>query len=158
MICYLALGSNLKRPERQIRTAIQAVARLPKTRLLKKAGFYKSLAWGRKVQPSFCNTVVQVKTQLSPFVLLQKCQQIEKRFGRIRRIRWGSRTLDIDILIFGSIDSQHPELQIPHPRLLERDFMFLPLLEIAPDLCLPNGSKVSDSIAKYPIRTCFTSK
>ncbi|KTD48005.1 2-amino-4-hydroxy-6- hydroxymethyldihydropteridine pyrophosphokinase [Legionella quinlivanii] len=156
MICYLALGSNLKSPERQIRTAIQAIASLPKTQVLKTASLYESIAWGRKIQPCFFNTVIKVKTRLRALDLLKQCQQIEKTHGRIRRIRWGSRTLDIDILIFGKHFSCHPRLQIPHPRLLERDFMFLPLLEISPKIRLPDGSKVSDSIAKNPTQTCFT--
>ncbi|WED44372.1 2-amino-4-hydroxy-6-hydroxymethyldihydropteridine diphosphokinase [Legionella cardiaca] len=131
-LCYLALGSNLKSPERQLRIALEALRQLPNTHLLKTATLYRSKAWGRKVQPSFFNTVVLLQTLLTPKQLLSNCQKIEKEQGRVRHIRWGSRTLDIDILLYGSLTLKSESLTLPHPRIHLRDFVFVPLLEIAP--------------------------
>lgn len=130
-IAYLALGSNLGSPVKQIRLAIKALRHLPATQVLKVASFYYSPAWGRKAQPSFCNTVVQINTCLAPLKLLTQCQAIEKRQGRYRRYRYGARTLDIDILLYGHLTINSPRLTIPHPRMLERDFVRIPLLEIS---------------------------
>lgn len=146
IVCYLALGSNLKSPQRQLRRAIDAIRRLPSTEITHIARFYPSKAWGRKVQPSFYNTAVAIRTSLTPEMLLTKCQQIETRQGRCRRIKWGARTLDIDILLYGTRQIKKPKLTIPHPYLLERDFVLIPLLEIAPDLAMPNGYKISQVI------------
>jgi len=130
-LCYLALGSNLNSPERQLRQAIEALRSLPLSNLSKVASFYRSKAWGRKLQPPFCNTVVAIHTRLSPQQLLYFCQKIECKQGRVRKVRWGARTLDIDILTYGSQKIKTLDLVIPHPRMHERDFVQIPLLEIA---------------------------
>lgn len=130
-LCYLALGSNLKSPERQLRQAIAAIRVFPRTYLIKQASFYYSQAWGRKAQPNFVNTVVCINTALSPLDLLFYCQQLEKKQERVRQVRWGSRTLDIDILLYGTLKLHSKALILPHPRLHLRDFVFVPLLEIA---------------------------
>ncbi|WP_028389503.1 2-amino-4-hydroxy-6-hydroxymethyldihydropteridine diphosphokinase [Legionella fairfieldensis] len=134
ILCYLGLGSNLKGPERQLRQAIAALRRLPRSRLVKVAGFHKSKAWGRKAQPDYCNTVVALYTSLAPCQLLDYCQQIEHRQGRIRKLKWGARTIDIDILLFGNQNINLIDLKVPHPRLNQRNFVLIPLLEIAPNL------------------------
>ena len=131
--CYLGLGSNLDSPERQLRRAIAALGKLPYSHITQVASFYHSKAWGRKAQPDYCNTVLALKTRLSPEQLLYYCQKIESQQGRIRKVRWGARTLDIDILFYDSQKINSPTLQIPHPRLHERDFVLLPLREIAPN-------------------------
>ncbi|KTD17184.1 2-amino-4-hydroxy-6-hydroxymethyldihydropteridine diphosphokinase [Legionella jordanis] len=133
-LCYLALGSNLKTPERQIRLALKALRALPYTYVLAVAKFHRNKAWGRKAQPDFINTVVKIKTRLTPFMLLQKCHEIEKAQGRVRHEKWGSRTIDIDILIYGSLKMRTKQLIIPHPRMFSRDFVMIPLSELAPDL------------------------
>ncbi|KTD23100.1 2-amino-4-hydroxy-6-hydroxymethyldihydropteridinepyrophosphokinase [Legionella lansingensis] len=131
-LCYLGLGSNLNSPERQLRQAIQALRQLPSTYLLKVARFYRNKAWGRKGQPRFYNTVALIQTCLTPQQLLLTCQKIERKQGRIRHVKWGSRTLDIDILLYGSLIIESEKLIIPHPRMHLRDFVILPLLEICP--------------------------
>ncbi len=133
-LCYLGLGSNLSSPERQLRQAIKNLRLLPATHLLRIAPFYHSKAWGRKSMPDYRNTVIAVKTRLSPQSLLAHCHKIERKQGRTRKIRWGSRTVDIDILLFGQQKINTARLQIPHPRLQERDFVLVPLLKIAPEL------------------------
>lgn len=129
-LAYLALGSNLRSPARQLRLAIKALRHLPRTHLLRVADFYYNEAWGRKVQPRFCNTVVAIETSLSPQHLLTLCQGIEQAQGRYRRYQWGARTLDIDILLYGHIRMITPQLTLPHPRMNERDFVRIPLAQI----------------------------
>ncbi|MDP1603796.1 MAG: 2-amino-4-hydroxy-6-hydroxymethyldihydropteridine diphosphokinase [Legionella sp.] len=143
VLCYLALGSNLGLPARQLRCAIQKLRKLPGIHVVKVASFYTSSAWGRKVQPAFCNTVVAIQTNLPPHTLLARCLYLEKSQGRLRSVKWGARTLDIDILLYDQKIINHPNLSIPHPRLLERDFVLTPLLEIAPEACLPDGQSIA---------------
>ncbi|MFA5959122.1 MAG: 2-amino-4-hydroxy-6-hydroxymethyldihydropteridine diphosphokinase [Tatlockia sp.] len=132
-LCYLGLGSNLNNPERQVRNAIAKLRSLPCSSLLKSAPFYRSKAWGRKNLPDYCNTVVALQTRLSPEVLLFFCQKIEQSQGRIRKVRYGARTIDIDILFFGSLKRNSPKLTLPHPRIQERDFVLVPLSQICSD-------------------------
>ena len=143
-LAYLALGSNLRTPRRQLHRAIQQLRKLPKTHVIKVAEFYNSKAWGRKIQPNFCNTVVAIHTSLPPAALLSECQQIERSQGRIRKIKWGARTIDIDVILYGLKTVHTSRLAIPHPQLLHRDFVLTPLLEIAPDCRMPNGQRIAD--------------
>ena len=135
-LCYLGLGSNLNSPERQLRRAILALSKLPYSQIVKVASFFRNPAWGRKAQPQFCNTVVAVQTRLTPQQLLRYCQKIEYQQGRIRKIKWGARTLDIDILFYGLKKIKTSTLEIPHPRIEERDFVVLPLQELMNFLCI----------------------
>lgn len=128
--CLLSLGSNLKNPQRQLTLAIQRIKRLPHTHLLKTAPYYRNPAWGKKNLPDYYNTVLLLQTRLTPFCLLRLCQTIEQKQQRIRRVRYAARTLDIDILQFGSLSLCHPALQLPHPRMYERDFVLIPLNSI----------------------------
>lgn len=128
----LSLGSNLESPERQLRMAIKRLGKLPQSFLYAVAPFYKNKAVGRKSQPDYCNTVVLLNTRLTPMELLRQCQRIENQQGRVRTTRWGSRTLDIDILYYGDLTIKSPELEIPHPRIQERDFVLIPLSATKP--------------------------
>jgi 2-amino-4-hydroxy-6-hydroxymethyldihydropteridine diphosphokinase len=128
--CYLALGSNLNSPLRQIRLAIQQLYNLPHTHVKNIATCYKNKAIGRKSQPDFYNTVVEISTTLSPEKLLAECQAIEHKQGRVRRVKWGARTIDIDILLYGDRLIKTPHLIIPHPQLMHRDFVLKPLRQI----------------------------
>jgi 2-amino-4-hydroxy-6-hydroxymethyldihydropteridine diphosphokinase len=130
-LCYLGLGSNLNSPERQLRKALEALRLLPQSNIIKVARIYHSKAWGRKAQPHFANTVVALNTILTPQRLLYLCQQIELKQGRIRKVRYGSRIIDIDILFYGEQTICSRTLIIPHPRIKERDFVIIPLLEVA---------------------------
>jgi 2-amino-4-hydroxy-6-hydroxymethyldihydropteridine diphosphokinase len=146
-LCYLGLGSNLDSPERQLRQACHALRQIPGSRICKIASFYLSKPWGRKAQPAYYNTVVSLETSLNPHQLLYFCRKIEDQQGRIRKIRWGSRTLDIDILLYGSQTVNRLKLKIPHPRLHERDFVFIPLLEIADKPIMINGKSLQELVA-----------
>ena len=139
IIAYLALGSNLKTPERQLHQAIHALRKIPKTRVQDTASFFHNKAYGRKSLANYCNTVLKIATSLTPSELLYQCQQIESQQGRVRRRKWDARTLDIDIIFFAKRIIKTPNLTIPHPRILERDFVYKPLLKINPEIRWPNG-------------------
>lgn len=129
-ICYLGLGSNQKSPERQLRQAIRALKSLHAISITKTSSFYWTKAWGLQKQQNFCNAVVEIVTVLSPQQLLSACQKIEIQQGRVRKKRWGPRVIDIDILIYGERTIHTKNLIIPHPRMMERDFVLVPLREI----------------------------
>ena len=126
-VVYLALGSNLQSPQRQLRLAMTALRCLPKTHVLAIAPLYYNPAHGRRAQPNFYNTVVKIVTTLTPYTLLEHCLQIEKNQGRARRIKWQARTIDIDIILYASRRIKTHNLQIPHIHLHERDFVAIPL-------------------------------
>lgn len=136
-ICYLGLGSNQKFPERQIRQAIQSIKTIHSTYVTKFSTLYRSKAWGLSVQQDFLNLVLEINTSLSPELLLEKCRAIELKHRRIRRKKWGPRTLDIDILLYGDKIIKTSNLTIPHPHMLSRDFVMIPLLEINPKIIIP---------------------
>lgn len=133
-ICYLGVGSNLKSPERQLRQAFEHIRKMPKTVILRISPLYFNDALGRRGQPPYCNCVIKISTSLPPLQLLKQCQLIEKKHHRVRKVRWGARTLDIDILRFGNLTLAHRHLIIPHPRMHERDFVMIPLSQISFDI------------------------
>jgi 2-amino-4-hydroxy-6-hydroxymethyldihydropteridine diphosphokinase len=137
-VCYIALGSNQKFPERQIRQAIEAIKKLPSTSVLSVSKIYKTKAWGIQVQQDFYNAVVELATLLTPSLLLSLCQKIETNQGRIRKKHWGPRTLDVDIILYGNRTIKTNILTIPHPYMMFRDFVLTPLLEINPRIHLPS--------------------
>jgi len=126
-ICYLSLGSNQKFPERQIRNALKSIRKIPCTYITKASPLDWNKAWGVQTQQDFCNILVEINTRLDPFFLLKNCQKIEHKQGRVRRKHWGPRTLDIDIVLYSSRTINKPQLKIPHPYFLERDFVIHPL-------------------------------
>lgn len=128
--CYLSLGSNLRSPERQLRQAFQHLRAIPRTNLTKISPLYFNPAVGRRGQPSYCNCAIEITTTLSPLDLLGYCLSIEKKQHRTRKVRWGARTLDIDILLYGKRVIHHKHLTIPHPRMFEREFVLIPLSSI----------------------------
>lgn len=130
--CYLGLGSNLRSPKRQLNLAIRSLKRLPKTTVTQIAEFEHTIPLSHGYQPMYCNTVVEIKTTLSPEQLLQACLKIEENQKRFRKKRWASRTLDIDLLIYGTQKIRSKRLTIPHPRILERAFVYQPLMTLNP--------------------------
>ena len=127
---YLSLGSNLKSPERQLRQAFEHIRMIPRTTVLKISPLYFSQAIGRRGSPPYCNCAIQIATSLPPLSLLSHCLAIEKKQQRIRKIRWGPRTLDIDILLYGDHMIHHKDLIVPHPRMFEREFVLIPLSSV----------------------------
>lgn len=144
---WIGIGSNLAGPAAQLRRAIQALQALPGTRLLASSPTYRSLAVGPGQQPDYLNAVAAIETTLPALELLHALQGIEAAQGRERLERWGPRTLDLDILLYGECIIEEPELTVPHPRMLERNFVLQPLLDIAPGLVLPDGSRLQDRAA-----------
>lgn len=136
---YLSLGSNIGDRRYYLTSALSELDSLPETKVKTVSSFYKTKAWGNINQDDFQNLAVLIITELKPEVLLEKCQAIEKKLGRVRHEHWGPRTIDIDILLFGEERIDLPNLKIPHPYLLERAFVLIPLLEISPDLVFLNG-------------------
>ena len=136
-IAFLGLGSNLDSPLDQLFNAVKAIETIPSTSLIQTSSFYKNRPVGPQDQPDFLNAVVSIDTGLTPDKLLDHLQNIELQQGRTRNIRWGARTLDLDILLFGSEIIKSARLVIPHPEMHKRAFVLQPLYEIAPDLVIP---------------------
>ncbi|MAZ66866.1 MAG: 2-amino-4-hydroxy-6-hydroxymethyldihydropteridine diphosphokinase [Kangiellaceae bacterium] len=148
MISYIGLGSNLAHPVSQLEQALQLVAQLPQTTLLETSSFYRNKPMGPQDQPDYVNAVCSVDTLLDPLSLLGQLQAIELQCGRERKEeRWGPRTLDLDILLFADQVIQHPDLVVPHYGMRERNFVILPLLEIAPNLSIRFSNDTHVSIA-----------
>ncbi|CNC09307.1 2-amino-4-hydroxy-6-hydroxymethyldihydropteridinepyrophosphokinase [Yersinia intermedia] len=141
---YIALGSNQAMPLQQVKTALEALDHLPRTRLVACSPFYRSKPLGPQDQPDFLNAVVALDTSLPPEQLLDHTQAIERNQGRVRKEqRWGPRTLDLDIMLYGSQVITTDRLIVPHYGLKEREFMLYPLSDIAPDLIFPDGEALS---------------
>jgi 2-amino-4-hydroxy-6-hydroxymethyldihydropteridine diphosphokinase len=140
---YVGLGANLGDAAASIEAAIAALAALPGTRLAGRSSLYSS-APVDAAGPDFCNAVAALETDLAPHDLLTALQALETAHGRARPYRNAPRTLDLDILLFGDIVDADPRLTLPHPRMAERAFVLVPLAEIAPGLCLPDGRSVAD--------------
>lgn len=139
-LTYLILGSNLGNREESLRNArVRLEARAGE--LLRCSSVYETASWGKHDQPDFLNQVLEIKTSLSPSDLLATVLSIEKELGRYRAEKWGSRTIDIDILFYDDRIIDEPGLIIPHPFLHDRHFCLLPLSEIAPDLVHPRKGK-----------------
>ena len=151
MEVYIGLGSNLMKPEKQMQAAFAGLSVLPDSTLIKCSSLYQSQPMGPQDQPDYVNAVALIQTKLSPETLLQQTQLIENQQGRVRKAnRWGPRTLDLDILLFGmqQIDNEH--LTIPHCGMKQREFVLYPLFEIAPDLILPCGEKLASLVMACP--------
>lgn len=145
---YVGLGSNLDDPPAQLRRALAALARLPDTRLVAQSSFYQNPPMGPPGQPDFVNAVAALLTTLPALELLRELQAIETAHGRRRDgLRWGPRTLDLDLLIYGRAKSQDGTLTLPHPGIAERAFVLWPLCEVAPGLRLPGGALIASLAA-----------
>lgn len=131
-IVYLGLGSNIGNKEYYLKSALDQIARLPKTHLKLISPFYITEAWGKTDQDDFLNLVCQIQTELNALELLEYCQKIEVDLDRVRHEKWGPRTIDIDILLFGNELISKPTLKVPHPFMTERAFVLVPLSDIAP--------------------------
>ncbi|MBL8503822.1 MAG: 2-amino-4-hydroxy-6-hydroxymethyldihydropteridine diphosphokinase [Rhodocyclaceae bacterium] len=134
---YVALGSNLGDPLATVRSAFDALRGLPETVLVAASSLYRSAPVGLKNQPDFINAVAALDTQLAAETLLMELFAIEARFGRRRDYHHAPRTLDLDLLLHGDETRRTASLTLPHPRLHERAFVLLPLLELAPEIAIP---------------------
>ncbi|MFZ3202509.1 MAG: 2-amino-4-hydroxy-6-hydroxymethyldihydropteridine diphosphokinase [Pseudomonas sp.] len=148
---YLGLGSNLAEPLAQLHGALTALGALPQSQLVGRSSFYASDPLGPADQPRYVNAVAALDSELTPLQLLDALQAIELNQGRARKAeRWGPRTLDLDILLFGDLILDEPRLCVPHYHMHARAFVLYPLAELAPDLRLPDGRALTDLLAACP--------
>jgi 2-amino-4-hydroxy-6-hydroxymethyldihydropteridine diphosphokinase len=148
---YIGLGSNLATPLAQLRSALASLAALPHSNLIARSSFYASDPLGPADQPRYVNAVAALDTALSPLALLDRLQTIELEQGRTRKAeRWGPRTLDLDILLFGNQKVDIARLTVPHYHMHARAFVLYPLAEIAPELHLPDGRTLSELLSACP--------
>ena len=148
-IALVGLGGNLGDAATTLRHAFKELDALPQTRLLRGSKLYRSRAWGRTDQPDFVNAVAMLQTGLDARELLDALLGIEHDAGRERRAdeRWGPRTLDLDLLLYGDAVIDEPGLHVPHPHLHERSFALVPLVEIAPDAMIPGIGSARAALA-----------
>ena len=151
--CFIGLGSNLEDPISQVSDALKELAHIPNTRVINQSRLYRSDPVGPAGQPDYINAVAELHTELSPIELLDALQSIEQAHQRRRLVRWGPRTLDLDILLVDRELIVTERLTVPHPYMHEREFVLYPLAEIAPDLLLPNGESLSTLLARCPMGT-----
>lgn len=148
MKAFIGLGSNLGEREAMIRQALDELARLPATQLMRASSLYDTEPTGEVDQPNFLNAVAQLETELTARQLLWNLLLIEKRLGRVRTQRWGPRTIDLDLLLYGDEVIDEPDLIVPHPRLHERMFALEPLAELDPELSVPGRGALAAMIAE----------
>ncbi|MBU2709454.1 2-amino-4-hydroxy-6-hydroxymethyldihydropteridine diphosphokinase [Zooshikella harenae] len=139
---YIALGSNLDEPLTHIIAGLQGLHQLPDTTIEAVSGLYSTPPLGPEGQQNYLNAVAQINTTHPPLALLDALQSIEQQQGRKRLVRWGPRTLDLDILLYGNQVINHERLVVPHAEMNNRSFVLLPLADIAKDLVLPSGTTV----------------
>ena len=137
MLAYIGLGSNLEDPRRQIEKALDAIREANKTKLTSVSSFYESKPLLDMPGPKYLNAVCKIKTDLSALDLLDVCQQIESDQHRVREVKWGSRTIDLDILLYGQQVISNDRLSIPHPEMIDRAFVMVPLHEIDKEINVP---------------------
>lgn len=148
---YIGLGSNLAEPLQQLRAALDAIAHLPQSCLQAQSSFYISDPLGPADQPRYVNAVAALDTELEPWQLLDALQRIEHEQGRVRKAeRWGPRTLDLDILLFGERVLDDERLTVPHYHMHARPFVLYPLAELVTELQLPDGRSLSALLDACP--------
>jgi len=145
---YLGLGSNLGDSRALLRLVPQQLAAAG-VEIIAASSLYRSEPWGGVPQPPFLNAVLAVETEMPPHTLLDLCQGIELAAGRERKVHWGARTLDIDILLFGEEQIDDERLEVPHPYLTQREFVLAPLAELSPQLSV-KGKTVATWLAELP--------
>lgn len=144
---YVALGSNLENPVAQLEQAVQSLKQFTKN--LTVSDFYGSKPLGPQDQPDYVNAVVKFETDLPALTLLDRLQQLENEQGRVRLRRWGERTLDLDILLYGNEQIDSERLTVPHYDMHNREFVIVPLYQLAPDLMLPNGTPLASLYPQF---------
>jgi 2-amino-4-hydroxy-6-hydroxymethyldihydropteridine diphosphokinase len=148
---YIALGSNLQDPAAQLQQAVNALDTFPESSLVAVSGVYRSAAVGPGDQPDYLNAAARLATDLGPEALLDHLQRQETSQGRTRGLRWGARTLDLDILLYGELQVRTERLTIPHPALAQRNFVLYPLADICPsNFVLPDGAELATLLQDCP--------
>jgi 2-amino-4-hydroxy-6-hydroxymethyldihydropteridine diphosphokinase len=146
---YVGLGSNLDDPAVQVRHALEALSELPGTRLLRQSSLFGSRPLGPVPQPDYVNAVAGLLTQLEVTEFFSRLRQLERSLGRTPpRERWGPRRIDLDLLLFAQLRLDSEQLQLPHPGIVERNFVLYPLAEVAPELPVPGRGLVAELAAR----------
>lgn len=149
---FIGLGANLNNPAATLREAISEIAAISDTQLVAQSKLYSSTPMGPADQPDYINAVVAVSTSLSPHALFNHTCRIEQEHGRTRNgAHWGPRTLDLDLLLYGSERICDEQLTVPHYGLTQREFVIYPMLEIAPELILPCGTSLKELTHSVPL-------
>jgi 2-amino-4-hydroxy-6-hydroxymethyldihydropteridine diphosphokinase len=146
---YVGLGSNLDDPVVQVRRAFAALATIPDTRLVRESSLYGSRPMGPVPQPDFINAAAGLLTRLEAADFFAHLRALERQLGRMPpRERWGPRRIDLDLLVFAQLRIDTPELQLPHPGIVERNFVLYPLAEVAPELPVPGCGQIAELLAR----------
>jgi 2-amino-4-hydroxy-6-hydroxymethyldihydropteridine diphosphokinase len=143
---YLGLGSNIEDREQHLKEAIRLLQLHPEINICRCSSIYETDPVGYIEQAAFLNMVIQVKTKLTPTALFQIMLEVETKLGRVRDIRWGPRTIDLDMLLYGEERLDTPELLVPHPRMKERAFVLIPLLEIMEEQSIQAGASFQEEL------------
>ena len=143
-VAFLGLGSNLGDRLTNLQGAVDLLHGEPGLRVLASSRVWETVPVGGPPQPDYLNAVIRVETDLSARDLLDVARRVEERMGRVRKERWGARSIDIDVLLFDEETIDEADLVVPHPRLSQRAFVLLPLLELVPDPILPDGTRLKD--------------
>ena len=143
---YIGIGSNLDSPRERCDRAVADLGNIPETHLERVSSYYLSAPFGPVEQPDFVNAVAQVTTRLDAKGLFRELQSIERAQGRKRGVRWGPRVIDLDLLVHGQTQIDDADLTVPHPGIVERNFVLLPLRELAPDLEIPGTGRIADIV------------
>ena len=144
---FIGLGGNLGDPALSMRQALSGLSEAPSTRIVKVSSLYRTPPWGKTDQPDFLNAAAEIATGLDPRAMLGLCLDTERRLKRVRAERWGPRLIDLDLLVHGDATIDEPDLTLPHPRMLERAFVLVPLAEIAPDLRIA-GATIAEHLSR----------
>jgi len=148
---FLGVGSNVGDRPAMLAKA-RALLESPDLRIVAASSLYEAPPWGVIDQPPYLNQVLEGRTTLSPRQLLHRCQDVETRLGRVRSTRWGPRTIDVDIVLYGALQIDAPDLTIPHPRMAHRAFVLVPLAELDAALRVPGGDTVGALLKALPER------
>ncbi len=147
---FISLGTNLGDREKNLTEARRMLESLPLSRIVRFSSLYPTSPWGKVDQPEFLNQVALFETRLLAREMLQELLDIEEAMGRKRQEKWGPRNIDLDLLLYGDQVIKEPDLIVPHPWLTKRAFVLVPLLEVAPDLKLPDGRYIRDILTELP--------
>jgi 2-amino-4-hydroxy-6-hydroxymethyldihydropteridine diphosphokinase len=147
-IVYVGLGSNLAAPREQVLRALDELNRMPDTRLARRSALYRSAPLDHVAQPEFVNAVAQLDTALEPARLLAELQAIEVRHGRVRSFPAAPRTLDLDLLLYGDVQFSCQDLSVPHPRMHQRAFVLMPLVELDPAVTVPGQGRADELLRR----------